>query len=488
MACHYIESAARVAAPSLTGRVLQRVPGIRRYTQYRALGRAALAARRQRVRRLRARPATGRRSAGVVRVVVTVGTADEFPFRRLVERLAPLLRPDGELARATGRPRRGAVADRVHADRPPADHRGPVPAGAEQLAEAIAAADLVVSHAGVGSALTALAAGRRPLLAAAVGRARRGRGRPPGPARRRAGAARARPAPRPGGDHGRRPAGRPVHAASAARGRRRRRSSWRHDADLRVDPRTDPLWLELPAGRGAACSPRRPWITAVCDTYGFEPDGAGRGRRVRPAAGRRGLDGRARHARAAAAGAAVLRPGRPDRRPTRRLGRARERRPAGRRPAVHPALPRRLPRARRPPVHRRRRGRVARDRARPAPGRTARGVPVRRPGGTSRPRSGRASRSCSATTRRRCGSTTGCTWSCGSGSTGCSPSRWSSSSGSGRPSRPADAVRTALAAGRRPAGRRRAVPGLAGHRLLQVRRLRRRSSCRCGRTTPSTGS
>ena len=33
--CHYIESAARVSGPSLTGRILRRVPRVRTYTQYR---------------------------------------------------------------------------------------------------------------------------------------------------------------------------------------------------------------------------------------------------------------------------------------------------------------------------------------------------------------------------------------------------------------------------------------------------------------------
>jgi UDP-N-acetylglucosamine transferase subunit ALG13 len=96
-------------------------------------------------------------------VVVTLGTAEEFPFRRLVEQLAPLLAPGGGLERA---------------GRLPVDvlwQTGCTPAGdlpgtavpylpADELAAAVADADLVVSHAGVGSALTALAAGRRPVL------------------------------------------------------------------------------------------------------------------------------------------------------------------------------------------------------------------------------------------------------------------------------------------------------------------------------------
>lgn len=162
VACHYIESAARVAGPSRTGRVLQRVPGIRRYTQY---PHWAGPRWRHRGSVLDDYAPAGDRPppSGVVRVVVTVGTAEGFPFPRLVERLVPLLRPDGELARALGLP----VEVLWQTGCTPADHlpifaRPFLPAG--ELAAAVAAADLVVSHAGVGSALTALAAGRRPLL------------------------------------------------------------------------------------------------------------------------------------------------------------------------------------------------------------------------------------------------------------------------------------------------------------------------------------
>ena len=162
VACHYIESAARVAGPSRTGRVLQRVPGIRRYTQY-----AHWAGPRWQHRGSvfdDYGPAGDRPPpAAVVRVVVTLGTADGFPFPRLIERLVPLLSPDGELARVTGLP----VEVLWQTGCTPTDHL-PIPARrylpAGELASAVADADLVVSHAGVGSALTALAAGRRPVL------------------------------------------------------------------------------------------------------------------------------------------------------------------------------------------------------------------------------------------------------------------------------------------------------------------------------------
>ena len=161
--CHYVESAARVTGPSRTGRVLEHVPGIRRYTQH-----AAWAGPRWHHRGSvfdDYEPAGGRRPpSGVLRVVVTLGTAEDYPFRRLVERLVPLLAPDGDLARRTGLP----VDVLWQTGCTPVGHL-PIAAvpflSGEKLATAVADADLVVSHAGVGSVLTALAAGHRPVLA-----------------------------------------------------------------------------------------------------------------------------------------------------------------------------------------------------------------------------------------------------------------------------------------------------------------------------------
>jgi UDP-N-acetylglucosamine--N-acetylmuramyl-(pentapeptide) pyrophosphoryl-undecaprenol N-acetylglucosamine transferase len=170
--CHYIESAARVMAPSRTGRVLHHVPGIRRYTQYAHWAGPKWAHRGSVFDSYEAGPAP-RPLGDTLRVVVTVGTAAEFPFGRLIDRLAPLLAADGELAGATGRP----VEVLWQTGCTPTAHL-PIDAvpflGADELAKAVANADLVVSHAGVGSALTALAAGLRPLLAgrsAALGEA-----------------------------------------------------------------------------------------------------------------------------------------------------------------------------------------------------------------------------------------------------------------------------------------------------------------------------
>ncbi len=162
--CHYIESAARVAGPSRTGRVLHRVPGVRRYTQYAGWAGPQWAYRGSVFDSYEPDPA-GRELPDTVRVVVTVGTAAEFPFSRLVERLVPLLAPDGALATATGR----SVEVLWQTGCTPVDHLPITPRPflpGDELAGLVDRADLVVGHAGVGSALTALAAGRRPVLAA----------------------------------------------------------------------------------------------------------------------------------------------------------------------------------------------------------------------------------------------------------------------------------------------------------------------------------
>jgi UDP-N-acetylglucosamine--N-acetylmuramyl-(pentapeptide) pyrophosphoryl-undecaprenol N-acetylglucosamine transferase len=157
---HYVESAARVVGPSLSGRLLHTVPRVHLYTQYRAWeadrwkyggsvfdGYSVEPEERPVVRR----------------AVVTLGTAAEFPFRRLVDALVSLLGHGGALEREQGHPidtlwQTGATDVE---DLPIRAHRW-LPA--DELDQALAATDLVVAHAGTGSALAALAAGRYPVL------------------------------------------------------------------------------------------------------------------------------------------------------------------------------------------------------------------------------------------------------------------------------------------------------------------------------------
>ncbi|MGH3778923.1 MAG: glycosyltransferase, partial [Pseudonocardiaceae bacterium] len=161
--CHYIESATRVSAPSVTGRVLQWVPGVRTYTQYpswadRWWGYAGSVFDGYEPVELPRAP------EGVVRVVVTVGAATQYPFRRLFEHLAPLLAPQGALVQATGL---GVDVLWQTGDTPVDDlaiqATSVLPAA--ELSAALGTADVVISHAGSGSALASLGAGRYPILA-----------------------------------------------------------------------------------------------------------------------------------------------------------------------------------------------------------------------------------------------------------------------------------------------------------------------------------
>ncbi|TML81128.1 MAG: glycosyl transferase family 28 [Actinobacteria bacterium] len=119
---HYLESAVRTVGPSMTGKLLAAVPGIRLYTQWPAWASA----------RWRCpgsvfdayTPVAGDPPADRLKVAVTLGTMP-FPMRRLVES------------------RTVSYAE---------------------LQAAFREADVVVSHAGIGSALDVMDAGRMPLL------------------------------------------------------------------------------------------------------------------------------------------------------------------------------------------------------------------------------------------------------------------------------------------------------------------------------------
>jgi UDP-N-acetylglucosamine transferase subunit ALG13 len=161
--CHYIESATRVTGPSLTGRVLKWVPRVHTYTQYQSWAdhRWGYAGS---VFDGYESAAMSREPDAMVRVVVTVGAATQYPFRRLFEHLIPLLALDGELAKVTRLPVEvlWQTADSP-VDDLPIQATPTLPAA--ELGAALSKADIVISHAGTGSALAALNAGRYPILA-----------------------------------------------------------------------------------------------------------------------------------------------------------------------------------------------------------------------------------------------------------------------------------------------------------------------------------
>lgn len=163
--CHYIESAARVTGASSTGKLLRKVPGVHTHTQYPHWDDPGWRYGGSSFDVYRPEPHGEPRTLGdVVKVVVTVGTAAEFPFRRLIEPLATLFSEDGPLSKATERP----VEVLWQTGCTPVDGLGITPRPflpASELNDALAEADFVVAHAGTGSAMAVLDGGRFPLMA-----------------------------------------------------------------------------------------------------------------------------------------------------------------------------------------------------------------------------------------------------------------------------------------------------------------------------------
>ena len=87
------------------------------------------------------------------RAVVSVGTQEGYPFTRMLDAVVPLLKDFDEVLYQTG-------------DLDPAQWgiQGRESVPYDELRQAIAQSDVVISHAGVGGALTALRAGKHPIL------------------------------------------------------------------------------------------------------------------------------------------------------------------------------------------------------------------------------------------------------------------------------------------------------------------------------------
>ncbi|MFO1070026.1 MAG: glycosyltransferase [Geminicoccaceae bacterium] len=146
---HYVESSARVQEPSLTGRTLAKVPGVKLYRQY---PHAATGRWRYAGSVFEGYEQRDGRPTPIRRAVVTFGSGTHG-FRRLLERLVTILPRDIEVLWQTG------STDVTGFD---ITARDLVPAA--ELEQAIRAADVVIAHAGCGSALAALNAGKLPVL------------------------------------------------------------------------------------------------------------------------------------------------------------------------------------------------------------------------------------------------------------------------------------------------------------------------------------
>jgi UDP-N-acetylglucosamine--N-acetylmuramyl-(pentapeptide) pyrophosphoryl-undecaprenol N-acetylglucosamine transferase len=153
--CHFIDSATRVDGPSVSARLLERVPGVRLYSQYEGWDREGWSYRGSVFDGF---APEHRETQPLRRVVVALG-ANRYGFRRLIDAVRAALPRGASVLFQTGTTDVSDVADE------PGVTWQPFVSG-DALFDAMRQADLVVAHAGVGTALTAMRAGHAPVLVA----------------------------------------------------------------------------------------------------------------------------------------------------------------------------------------------------------------------------------------------------------------------------------------------------------------------------------
>ncbi|GAB2464203.1 glycosyltransferase [Xylanimonas ulmi] len=150
----YIESAARADGPSVSGRILMHDPLVTTFTQYPGWADRHWTYHGSIFDAFAPAPARSRRP--VRRAVVTLGTQEQYGFARLLRAVAPLLSGCEVLWQLGPTGAREAEALGIAGTRAGVPH--------DELSQAVAQADVVVAHAGTGSALTAFEQGRCPVL------------------------------------------------------------------------------------------------------------------------------------------------------------------------------------------------------------------------------------------------------------------------------------------------------------------------------------
>ncbi|MFB2586746.1 glycosyltransferase [Herbiconiux liukaitaii] len=154
----YIESLARVDKLSLTGKLLKRWPGVDRYTQSPLLESTHFKYDGSILDDFSIEDVPPVPSEKALRVLVTLGTIRPFGFDRVLKALDKELAADvvtWQIGESSYIPTHGRVEKSL--DR-------------AELIEETKAADVVISHAGVGSILASLGSGKRPIVVARLSR------------------------------------------------------------------------------------------------------------------------------------------------------------------------------------------------------------------------------------------------------------------------------------------------------------------------------
>jgi UDP-N-acetylglucosamine--N-acetylmuramyl-(pentapeptide) pyrophosphoryl-undecaprenol N-acetylglucosamine transferase len=149
--CYYFESAARTSGPSLTGRLLEPFRSIKLFAQYESWANKRWTYYASIFDMFAPVPVL--QPAPLRRVVVSLGLHKGFGFRRAVEQLVQVIPEGTEVLWQTGDTNTSGLAIKSHVNLP-----------THELLSAIAECDAVITHAGIGSILSALQAGKRPVV------------------------------------------------------------------------------------------------------------------------------------------------------------------------------------------------------------------------------------------------------------------------------------------------------------------------------------
>jgi UDP-N-acetylglucosamine--N-acetylmuramyl-(pentapeptide) pyrophosphoryl-undecaprenol N-acetylglucosamine transferase len=152
VSCHYIESFTRTSGPSVTGRLMSHVPGVSLYAQYESWAKPPWVYAGSVFDTFASAP-PAYRTREIRRAVVTLGTMEKYSFRRLIEQALAVLPGSAEVLWQVGCTDVSGL---------PISARSLMPA--HELSAAIAEADVVIAHAGTGSAVAALEVGKKPVL------------------------------------------------------------------------------------------------------------------------------------------------------------------------------------------------------------------------------------------------------------------------------------------------------------------------------------
>lgn len=152
----YIESFSRFTGPSVTGRVLQWVPGVRLETQHPQWASGRWRPGPSLLESLtNSLTVVAGAARGSTRVFVTLGTMPRHRFDALVDAVLATGWAGDDTIWQLGATGRTGLPGRVHTEMTPA-----------QIEDAIRGSDVVVTHAGVGSILRVLDLGRCPVTLA----------------------------------------------------------------------------------------------------------------------------------------------------------------------------------------------------------------------------------------------------------------------------------------------------------------------------------